>query len=427
MKTFTKKGNREKRICAAVVLTIVMVFATAGFSLLGVGAAYAAEGDTLTIRVGYLGTDYVERVVYTNEQLRKIGTYDQAYTWIDMGNFPVMQAARGVSLTSVLEGAGIDPGSVQRIYFKATDGHNANFEYTRQILLETPRYYYPDLCRNWDAVNNCPGPFTEDTRVPVEPMIALEQYWNRWDVDPRWDLMDTQKGYRLVYGMVGLAESVGDASNSVHSLIAIDVQLVGSPPEEPGENDDEDIVGSDPENNDNDDGADEDEVKEETPDDEVKEEEKSEDPEPEGSGDNGKGKGIGEQEGDGMGNGSPVGNHIGGSLIGSSTGVDRSVGERITITLSNGETVTAKALLRQDAVGLAALASAGGSDVGDNPWTIYEISPESVPLLIPPDNEMIPFVSGALLLIFVLGGLGQYLGIRKSAATVEYIVVSAMK
>jgi hypothetical protein len=447
---------RAKRICAAVVLTVIVIFTTAGFSLSDANAVYAAEGDTLTIRVGYMGTEYVERIVYTDSMLRDMGLREQAYTWIDAGNFPVMQATRGVSLIQVIEGAGIDPGSVQRLYFDAKDGHNADFEYTRQSLFDTERYYYPDLIKNWDKMNNCPGAFTEDTRVSVEPMIAIEQYWERWLAEPAWGKMDTHRGFRLVYGMAGLdASVVGDAHNSVHSLTAINVQLVGSPPKEPGNNDEDDLVGSNPDNEDNGsgdgdgdgkgdgDGDDEtpiDEVEEEPieeePIDEVEEEPIEEEPVDEteeesedeliGSGNKGRGKGIGDKEGDGMGSGSPSGNHLGGSLIGSSEGVDRRLGEPVSITLSSGEIVTARALLQEDAIGLVSLASAGGSNVGDNPWTVYEISPESEPLQIPVDNEMVPYVGGALLLCFALGGVGQYIFI-KSSAVVRDVVSAAIK
>jgi hypothetical protein len=89
-------------------------------------------------------------------------------------------------------------------------------------------------------------------------MIAIESYTaERWDPVVPWGKMDTMNCYRLVFGMPSI-NTVGGMHDSVKWITGIEVQLVGSPPDDWGTNDPGDVVGSDPSNTDNGDGEGED-------------------------------------------------------------------------------------------------------------------------------------------------------------------------
>ncbi len=79
-----------------------------------------------------------------------------------INNWPTARfyAARGLTVRSILQAAGV-LDSVQTITFHSDDGYEMSF--TRQQLLDTPHYYYPQVKEGSEA----------DARL-VEPVIAYE-------------------------------------------------------------------------------------------------------------------------------------------------------------------------------------------------------------------------------------------------------------
>jgi hypothetical protein len=171
---------------------------------------------------------------------------------------PRVQAAKGVLLRDIVEGADIDLGSVQRFHFVASDNHETSGDMSAKSILHTKRYFYPKLIDRWDDKTNRPGVGADEGREEVETMIAVESYTaERWDPEVPWDKMDSDMCYRLVFGMPSV-DTVGGMHDSVKWVTAIEVQLAGSPPKDWGKNDEGDVVGSNPSNKDKGEGEGED-------------------------------------------------------------------------------------------------------------------------------------------------------------------------
>jgi hypothetical protein len=349
--------------------------------------AYADPGGTLTVRVGYMGYEYQTRAVYTSADLRALGTGIQYYSWVDGYPAPVMMAAEGVPLWNIIVYSGIDPGSVQRYYFRASDGHEAYSEFTSESLFYAARYWYPNLTNTWvyDEYGNSigPGVGAEEGAQPTEPMIALREYHDRFLPAPRPDLMYDAAGFRLVYGAAYVGDPYASFHDSVYGITHIDVMLVGSPPEDPGVNDDDDYIGSDPSNETTETGSDED----------------------------GSGRGDGSSDGTGSGSGGSTGSGTGGSLDGDAGSGDGSagIGDVEEITLGDGTVIKGREIKGSKILMELSYAGSGGggkSD-GDDPWSEYKIDEESVPLKLPYEQEAAAAVTGVTGLSFLLGAVAQ--------------------
>jgi hypothetical protein len=229
----------------------------------------------------------------------------------------------------------------------------------------------------WDDANRKPGFGADAGAVPVTAMIAVEEYWERYAERPIDEKISNFSCFRLVYGMP--SATTQNAHDSAKWVNKIDIMLVGSPPDDWGINDDDDFLGSKDDND-----------------------------------DTGTGNGGGSQDGDGYGDGQGPGNSdtdSGNGASSNASGSDKLVAESSImkeITLSSGETIKGEELSQAEMLSMVALAGGGGSG-SDKPWTAYEISKESVPMLVPPpDAKVIVLVAGSLVAAFILGALQCY-------------------
>ena len=95
--------------------------------------------------------------------LRELGSkpgasFQHIYSTVNNWPLPRFYAAHGINLHSILEQAGV-LNTAQVISFVSSDGYQASF--TREQLLDTQRYYYPQVAQG-----------SEKGAEPVEPIIA---------------------------------------------------------------------------------------------------------------------------------------------------------------------------------------------------------------------------------------------------------------
>jgi hypothetical protein len=418
-------NRRFRRLIAAVGCALLFF---SGVCFFFPAPAHADPGGTLTVRVGYLGYEYQVRKTYTAADLRALGTDLQYYSWVDGLPSVVYMAAEGVQLWNIIADAGIDPGSAQRYYFRASDGHEPVQEFTSDSLFYTGRYCFPNLNLNmyYDAEYIDEEGAMQTERVyyadqtldagQAVPMIALNEEHARFDEHeaPDWaglsTDMRTADGFRLVYGAAYVGDPYASFTNSVRLITHIDVLLVGSPPQEPGENDEDDYIGADPSNETPETGNDE---------------------------SDGGGRGTGDGDGTGAGSGEGTGGGEGGTGAGdggtgegaaggtgggegtagsesASGGMGIEIGAAASdaeaITLSDGTVVNgreikgSKILMELNAIGGG---GGGGKSDGDDPWKAYDIADESTPLKLPYEKESAAAVSGVMGLSFLFGAVAQ--------------------
>jgi len=222
-----------KAVAGAMLLTMLLsLLWVAGPVMASTGCGTGVEGvaaDTLTIKVGYFGGPYYTKKVYTLSDLDALPQVRQAYTFIDSLPAVCVDAATGVKLTDLLEDAGIDVNSAQKFYFFSTDVKKGWYQcLDKSFLLDTPRFYYPNLPAGWDYETASSTPEAVYGAVRVEPLIAYKDNWQRFAAAPDFSTYDTSTRFRLLFGQSDADEHT--APQSVKWVHAIEVMLGGTPP-----------------------------------------------------------------------------------------------------------------------------------------------------------------------------------------------------
>ncbi len=194
------------------------------------------RADSLTVNVGYYGGPYYQKQVFTVDELSSLGHIETLYSYIDSMPAVCLNYARGVPLSTIMEAAGIDINSIQRFYFYTNDNKGGYFtDFTKKALLDTVRYYYPNLVFRFYEPDFC---YRDDAAaaegaVPVPTMIALSDSWKRHlpgaddfgeSANP---VQRTQTRFRLLFGQIDTETPTANRSAKwIHSIY---VMLGGGP------------------------------------------------------------------------------------------------------------------------------------------------------------------------------------------------------
>ncbi len=220
-----------KAVSHVTILTILLSllrFVNPAAASVDSGSA-GVPADTLTIKVGYFGGPYYIKKIFSASDLEAMPQVEQAYTFIDNMPSVVIDSAIGVKLTDLLAGTGIDVNSVQSFYFYATDFTNGWYVcLTKSYLLETPRYYYPNLPAFWDANKQTTIPGAVYGAIQVPTILATRDNWQRFATAPDFNVRDTSARFRLLFGQTDT--STQTAVRSAKWVHAIEVMLDGAPP-----------------------------------------------------------------------------------------------------------------------------------------------------------------------------------------------------
>lgn len=192
------------------------------------------KADNLTINVGYFGGPYYQKKVFTEAQLRALGTVKADYTLIDNMPDVVIDHVEGVRLVDIMEAAGIDINSVQSFNFWSNDKKDGYYtSLTKTELIDTPRYCYYSLPENWDEDAQSGNAHAGDIKERVDTLMALGDNWNRYNKGAGAEFgsdylnLNTNTRYRLIFGQTNTYTHTAQSSAKwVHS---INVTLGGAP------------------------------------------------------------------------------------------------------------------------------------------------------------------------------------------------------
>jgi hypothetical protein len=188
-----------------------------------------APADSLTIKVGYFGGPFYTKKVYTVSDLEAMPQVKQAYTYIDNMPAVVIDSGKGVKFADLLADAGIDVNSIEKFYFYATDVKHGWYEdLDKPYLLDNARYYYPNLPAHWDYGTQMSMPGATSGAIKVDTIITYQDNWERFVTAPDFSIHDTSTRFRLLFGQTDA--STPTASRSVRWVHEIDVMLGGAPP-----------------------------------------------------------------------------------------------------------------------------------------------------------------------------------------------------
>lgn len=252
--------DRHKRILA--ILCTVLI-AAAQVILIWPETSFGEAGESLEVRVQYFGErgDKLRtKATFTKAELEAMGADTYCYSNVtDVGTVMVMKAY-GPQVTSILDAAGIDIGSVQNVTFRTTDGYTRNFSAAQITAVKN---YYPLLnlytmvppedpeeegedeevlnyIRSEDGRTLTPREGSLDGAMGVPAILALEFYSTKEPGRNAESLrMKTKDTFRFCLGQSTLQEGKktakgydgGDVSSmdSAHSIYGMDVTLYGSP------------------------------------------------------------------------------------------------------------------------------------------------------------------------------------------------------
>ena len=235
-----------RRLIKILIIGFALIFSV--FSISGSPAQVYAEGavtDTLTIKVGYWGMSadtFVEKGTYRWDELDdlfggSLTSYRAAFSFYragDDGTYQtIIDSARGISISQLLDYAGIDTGSIGNISFYTKDQTQGEFtSFSYSDLFESQRYYFDNLSfylvPQYDDNGNFAGVQMDervwDNKIRVEPMLAFEDSWDRYELgqentSPNYESMTTGNRFRLLFGQTHPTESrTSQTAKYVHTL-----------------------------------------------------------------------------------------------------------------------------------------------------------------------------------------------------------------
>ena len=208
-------------VVVCVLLCVFTTSASAG-SLTNAGAVT----DTISVYVGYYGTEYYEKCTYHWAELDDLfggalDTYEIAYSYYN-GSRTAIDSARGFLLSDFLSYAGVDFSSIAAIDFYTKDHTNGAYRsFTKYSLIDAPRYFFPNLAADEETGEPIArdGVDVWNGALLVETMLALEDHWE-WDAeDTYFAAPSTGNRFRLLFGQLYPSEAMTSASAKyVHTL-----------------------------------------------------------------------------------------------------------------------------------------------------------------------------------------------------------------
>lgn len=207
------------------------------------GEELAELPASLTFNVGYFGSEYVPRKIFTLDEIKSLPRVTQSYTAIDTSGKVVFETAVGVRLRDLLTAAGIDRNSVEKITFTFTENNEKKrISFARGFLLDTPRYFYPNLPLRWNGSGPTAGAALD--ALQVDTIIAFRDYRQQGATAPDFYMLNGYSRFRLVFGQTNTRTET--ASKQPKWIDAVEIQLLGSPPEEKGDSvRDASLIGAD--------------------------------------------------------------------------------------------------------------------------------------------------------------------------------------
>jgi hypothetical protein len=224
--------RRVRAVFAAFLLALILVSVCAGTALaLDDDADKGLAADTLTISVGYFGGPYHEVKTFTVQELWAMDVVYADYTFLDNMPSVVITHVAGVTLSDILDAAGIDLNSVQSFNFWTKDKTGDYYtSLTKKYLLGTPRYCYYSLPDNFDYDTSTGNEYAAADAVWVPTVLALADDWNRSlagaSFGSDYANLNTSTRFRLIFGQTNVTERT--ASSSAKWVYSIEVTLGGA-------------------------------------------------------------------------------------------------------------------------------------------------------------------------------------------------------
>ncbi|MDR0314822.1 MAG: Ig-like domain-containing protein [Oscillospiraceae bacterium] len=216
------------------IMTVVVFLIALLSAFIPVSAVQVPE--TLKIYVGYWGGPYAVKAEFTRDQLKRMTQYESYYTYITRVGTVKLQYAKGPTLKTILNASGIDINSIRQFDFYTVDSEAKFLSKGRSELLDTTRYYYPNLRANGYTDSNnqewvVTDPAAAKIGAKVVPVIIAtdECSTNHPAETPLPSQMTSAESFRLCSGQTDLTSVTSfESAKWIHAIYVV---LSGSPPE----------------------------------------------------------------------------------------------------------------------------------------------------------------------------------------------------
>lgn len=163
---------------------------------------------------------------YSAEQILAFGSTNAVYSSLDSSGSPELTSAKGVKITDLLAGLGIEQNDLESIHYYCSDGGDRSF--TKKFLLDTVRYYYSGLSAAATVADD--GSVSFDTSQmnpqPAQSMLALQSYSERNAAAENYGTMSAANGVRLCFGQQSYDEQV--STKFGRNINRLDINLTAS-------------------------------------------------------------------------------------------------------------------------------------------------------------------------------------------------------
>lgn len=193
--------NTKKYLSAFLIVFIILITISPCRVL-----ATGNEGISISVKV-----DEQSFVIarFTLDELEAMKQIEQKFSSVDPMPAPSITLAKGVLLDELLRQANIDMAQIDRIKLTSGDGWVKIF--TRESLLESSHYFFPDIVTAWEISSPNPPEFipnAERNKKAVQPMLALSYFQERFNSEPDWSKLNSSEGIKFCYGQQNIEDNV---------------------------------------------------------------------------------------------------------------------------------------------------------------------------------------------------------------------------
>lgn len=218
---------KNKKRILIIAAGLVLLFSAMSFSV----KTADASASKIDIYVGYYGGPYYLKKSYSVNDMYSLPTHRRVYSFIDAAPRPCLDCAIGVDMEDLISDAQIDMNSIETFYFYTSDSGDTYYtSFPKSELIDTVRYYYPELYRHFDKLQGGTEG-AEEGAVTIPAMLAISDDFIKMEAGDtfveNYDNQTSENRFRLLFGQTDTVTR--NATRAAKYVGRINIMLGGYP------------------------------------------------------------------------------------------------------------------------------------------------------------------------------------------------------